>query len=42
MILIKKKDDMTDLFKAIVENIEYPTNIDEHGQFQMQISLLDY
>ncbi|MFV9924581.1 MAG: translational GTPase TypA [Francisella endosymbiont of Hyalomma scupense] len=37
----QKKDDMTDLFKAIVENIEYP-NVDEHGPFQMQISSLDY
>ncbi|MBK2242048.1 translational GTPase TypA, partial [Francisella tularensis] len=37
----QKKDDMTDLFKAIVENVEHP-NVDENGPFQMQISSLDY
>ncbi|WP_234366860.1 GTP-binding protein, partial [Francisella tularensis] len=36
----QKKDDMTDLFKAIVENVEHP-NVDENGPFQMQISSLD-
>ncbi|MDE4992450.1 translational GTPase TypA, partial [Francisella tularensis subsp. holarctica] len=37
----QKKDDMTDLFKAIVENVEHP-NFDENCPFQMQISSLDY
>ncbi|ACD30769.1 translational GTPase TypA [Francisella tularensis] len=37
----QKKDDMTDLFKAIVENVKHP-NVDENGPFQMQISSLDY
>ena len=37
----KKKEDMTDLFKAIIENVEHPT-VDENGPFQMQISSLDY
>ncbi|APC91409.1 MULTISPECIES: translational GTPase TypA [Francisella] len=37
----EKKDDMTDLFKAIVENVEHP-NVNENGPFQMQISSLDY
>ncbi|MDE4978421.1 translational GTPase TypA, partial [Francisella tularensis subsp. holarctica] len=31
----------TDLFKAIVENVEHP-NVEENGPFQMQISSLYY
>ncbi|MBK2357778.1 translational GTPase TypA [Francisella hispaniensis] len=37
----EKKEDMTDLFKAIIENVEHPA-VDENGPFQMQISSLDY
>ncbi|MDE5024897.1 translational GTPase TypA, partial [Francisella tularensis subsp. holarctica] len=36
-----KKDDKTDLFKAIDENVEQP-NDEEKGPFQMQITSLDY
>lgn len=32
---------MTDLFKAVIENVEHPA-VDEDGPFQMQISSLDY
>lgn len=39
--LDQKKEDMTDLFKAVIENVEYPA-VDEDGPFQMQISSLDY
>lgn len=37
----EKKEDMTDLFKAIIENVEHPA-VDGNGPFQMQISSLDY
>ncbi|AIT08902.1 GTP-binding protein TypA [Candidatus Francisella endociliophora] len=37
----EQKEDMTDLFKAIVENVEHPA-VDENGPFQMQVSSLDY
>lgn len=39
--LDQKKEDMTDLFKAVIENVEHPA-VDEDGPFQMQISSLDY
>ncbi|MBY7733767.1 translational GTPase TypA [Francisella philomiragia] len=39
--LEQKKEDMTDLFKAVIENVEHPA-VDEDGPFQMQISSLDY
>ncbi|MBK2295595.1 translational GTPase TypA [Francisella philomiragia] len=39
--LNQKKEDMTDLFKAVIENVEHPA-VDEDGPFQMQISSLDY
>ena len=41
MILIKKTDDMTDLFQAVIDHVEHP-DVDVDGPFQMQISSLDY
>ncbi|APC97958.1 translational GTPase TypA [Francisella frigiditurris] len=40
-VLDEKKEDMTDLFQAIIDNVE-PPHVDEKGPFQMQISSLDY
>ncbi|QLE78589.1 translational GTPase TypA [Francisella sp. Scap27] len=36
-----EKEDMNDLFHAIVDNVSAP-DVDENGAFQMQISSLDY
>lgn len=40
-VLDEKKEDMTDLFQAIIDNVE-PPHVDQKGPFQMQISSLDY
>ena len=37
----EQKEDMSDLFKTIIDNVE-PPKVDVNGPFQMQISSLDY